>query len=98
MVRQYKPEDLSQMIAELKKHRVAGDFEVKNDSRFATDEVMGKLAQQVRDAGIKANIKSIDRGPGTYDILEMAQRHGFWVRTATGNDKPYRDFGYGREP
>lgn len=89
---------MSRMIEELKKNGIAGDLEAKNDKRFATDGVMSELADQVREAGIPANIKSIDRGSGSFDILEKAQEHGFWVRTAAGNDRKGREFGYGRSP
>lgn len=89
---------MSTMIEHLKKNGIAGDLEAKNDPRFATDEVMGQLADQVREAGIKANLKSIDRGPQTYDLLETAQEHGFWVRTAAANGNKAREFGYGSEP
>jgi hypothetical protein len=87
---------VSEMIKELKKNGIAGDFEAKNDVRFASDEVMGALAAEVRRAGIRANLKSIDRGLVSDKILECAQRHGFWVRTAEGNGKARRDIGYGR--
>ena len=86
---------MSRMIEELKKNGIAGDFEAKNDSRFTTDEVMGGFADMVRDSGIRANLKSIDRSSESREILEAAQRQGFWVRTAAGNDRPRRDFGYG---
>lgn len=86
---------MSRMIEELKKNGIAGDFEAKNDSRFTTDEVMGQFADMVRDSGIRANLKSIDRSSESREILEAAQRQGFWVRTAAGNDRPRRDFGYG---
>ena len=87
---------MSTMIEELKKNGIAGDLEAKDDSRFATDEVMGQLADQVRDAGIRANLKTIDRGSRSFDTLESAQKHGFWVRTATGNNRKARRFGYGK--
>ena len=56
---------------------------------------MGGFADMVRDSGIRANLKSIDRSSESREILEAAQRQGFWVRTAAGNDRPRRDFGYG---
>ena len=87
---------MSTMIEHLKKNNIAGDLEAKDDARFASDEVMGKLADMVRDSGIRANLKSIDRGERSNDNLEAAQRHGFWVRTATGNGRKARHFGYGR--
>jgi glycerophosphoryl diester phosphodiesterase family protein len=87
---------MTTMIEELKKNGIAGDLEAKDDSRFATDEVMGQLAGQVRDAGIRANLKSIDRGSRSFDNLESAQKHGFWVRTAAGNNRKGRHFGYGK--
>lgn len=89
---------VSTMIEQLKKNGIAGDFEVKNDPRFATDEVMGSLARQVREAGIQANVKTIDYGDRSYQALSKAQEHGFWVRTATGNDHTARHFGYGSDP
>jgi hypothetical protein len=87
---------VSSMIGELKKNGIAGDLEAKDDPRFASDQMMGSLAGMVREAGIQANLKSIDRGSGSYDILEAAQRQGFWVRTATGNGHHSREFGYGK--
>lgn len=87
---------MSTMIEHLKKNGIAGDLEAKDDARFASDEVMGKLADMVRDSGVRANLKSIDRGDRSFDTLEAAQRHGFWVRTATGNGRKARRFGYGR--
>lgn len=83
------------MIAELKKHGIAGDLEAKDDPRFASDEVMGYLADLVRQSGVKANLKSIDRGGRSDKILQVAQSHGFWVRTAEGGGKPRRNIGYG---
>ncbi|ODT73109.1 hypothetical protein ABS71_07455 [bacterium SCN 62-11] len=85
---------VSTMIGELKKHNIAGDFEAKNDPRFASDQIMGQLANMVRQSGIKANLKSIDYGPGTDKILKKAQSYGFWVRTAEGNGKARRNIGY----
>lgn len=89
---------MSTMIEHLKKNGIAGDLEAKDDPRFATDKVMGEIAGMVRDAGIPANLKSIDRGYRSIDTLEKAQEHGFWVRTAAGNDRPGRHFGYGSTP
>lgn len=86
---------LASQIALLKKYRIAGDLEAKDDPRFATDKVMDEVASLVRQAGIKANVKSIDRGERSMEILKMAQSKGFWVRTAKGNDKPSRNIGYG---
>ncbi|MBX3172433.1 MAG: hypothetical protein KF760_33825 [Candidatus Eremiobacteraeota bacterium] len=82
------------MIGELKKHGIAGDFEAKDDPRFATNEMMGYLANLVRSSGIKANLKTIYRGPRSLKILEKAQQFGFWVRTADGG-KGSKDLGYG---
>jgi len=87
---------MESQIALLKKYGIAGDLEAKNDKRFATDKVMGQIASMVRKAGIKANLKSIDRGPGSIRILEKAQEHGFWVRTAEGNGKSARNIGYAK--
>lgn len=86
---------MSTMIEQLKKHGIAGDLEAKDDKRFATDKVMGYLADLVRDAGIKANLKSIDRGSRSDKILEKAQEHGFWVRTAKAGKSRRKDIGYG---
>lgn len=86
---------MSTMIKELKKNGIAGDLEAKSDPRFATDEVMGSLADLVRKSGIRANLKSINRGPQTKGLLEMGQRHGFWVRTASGNGHDAKNYGYG---
>ncbi len=86
---------MSTMIKELKKNGIAGDLEAKNDPRFATDRVMGYLAGLVRDSGIKANLKSINRGPLSGRILNTAQEHGFWVRTAKGNGHKRKLIGYG---
>lgn len=82
------------MIDLLKKHEIGGDFEAKNDARFANPEVMGHLADRVRQSGIQANLKSIDRDETSVDILQAAQEQGFWVRTAEGAGKKRRDFGY----
>lgn len=89
---------MSTMIEHLKKNGIAGDLEAKKDARFATDKVMGQVAGMVRQAGIRANIKSIDYGSGANQVLEMAQKHGFWVRTATGNNRKAKHFGYGSTP
>lgn len=86
---------MSTMIEALKKNGIAGDLEAKNDPRFASDQVMGRLATTVRQAVIRANLKSIDYGPQAYDVLEAAQRQGFWVRTAAGRGLKARHFGYG---
>ena len=88
---------MSTMIEELKKNGIAGDLEAKDDPRFADDKVMGGIAQMVRNSGIRANLKSIDRGSRSFDILEAAQKQGFWVRTAAGNNREGRQFGYGRD-
>lgn len=86
---------LSTIVGELKKNGIAGDFEAKDDPRFATDQMMGYIADLVRGAGIKANMKSINRGPRSMDILKAAQRSGFWTRFATGGGKRGRPIGYG---
>lgn len=86
---------LSTMVELLKKHGIAGDLEAKNDPRFADDQMMGQIADLVRDTGIRANLKTIDYGPQAYQVLEAAQRQGFWVRTASGNERKARHFGYG---
>lgn len=83
------------MIEHLKKNNIAGDLEAKDDPRFASDAVMGQIADMVSEAGISANLKTIDRGFRSYDILEAAQKQGFWVRTAAGNGHSGRHFGYG---
>jgi hypothetical protein len=85
---------MSTMIQELKKHNIAGDLEAKNDPRFASDQIMGSLANMVRQSGVKANLKSIDYGSNTDKILKKAQSYGFWVRTAEGNGKARRNIGY----
>ncbi len=85
---------IATMIGHLKKHGIAGDFEAKDDKRFASDEVMGEIASLVRKAGIKANLKSIDRGARSDAILERAQEHGFWVRTAKAGNSKRKDIGY----
>lgn len=86
---------VSTMIQHLKQNGIAGDFEAKNDPRFATDKIMGTLANQVRAAGIRANLKSIHRGPGTDKILKEAQQHGFYVRIALAKDGQKKYWGYG---
>ncbi len=85
---------VSTLIPLLKKHGIAGDFEAKNDPRFATDKIMGTLANQVRAAGIKANLKSIYRGPGTDKILKEAQQHGFYARVALAKPGQNDKWGY----
>lgn len=85
---------IATMIGHLKKYGIAGDFEAKDDKRFASDEVMGEIASLVRKAGIKANLKSIDRGARSDAILETAQEHGFWVRTAKAGNSKRKDIGY----
>ena len=87
---------MESQIALLKKYGIAGDLEAKNDKRFATDKVMGQISSMVRKSGIKANLKSIDRGPGSRKILKKAQEYGFWVRTAKGNGKSARNIGYAK--
>lgn len=89
---------VSSLIEQLKSHGLAGDLEAKKDPRFATDKVMGQVADMVRGAGIEANLKSIDYGSGANDVLEMAQKHGFWVRSARGSGREARQFGYGAQP
>lgn len=83
------------MVSLLKQHGIAGDLEAKDDPRFATDEMMGYLANLVRGAGIKANLKSIDRGARSDKILKAAQNHGFWVRTAQAGKSKRQELGYG---
>lgn len=85
---------VSQLMGEFKKHGIAPDFEAKDDPRFKTDKVMSYLANLVRNTGVKANMKSIDRGPRSLDILKTAQKHGFWTRFATGGGKKGRPLGY----
>lgn len=85
---------VSTMIQHLKKNGIAGDFEAKNDPRFATDKIMGSIANQVRAAGIKANMKSIYRGPGTDKILKEAQQHGFYARVALAKKGQNDKWGY----
>jgi hypothetical protein len=83
------------MIDLLKKNGISGDLEAKNDPRFATDRVMGYLADLVRNAGIKANLKTIYHGSRSDRILAKAQEYGFWVRTAKGAGHQRRELGYG---
>lgn len=84
------------MIKLLKENGIAGDFEAKNDARFASDEIMGNLANMVRAAGIQANLKSVDRGDGTEKILRKAQEHGFWTRIALDPKPGHKKYwGYG---
>ena len=86
---------VSEMVKHLKKHGIAGDFEAKDDPRFATDKVMGYLANVVRASGIKANLKSIYRGPRSGKILRKAQQHGFWARVALAKKGQKKNWGYG---
>lgn len=86
---------LSTMLAELKKHNIAGDLEAKNDPRFATDHMMGQIADMVRKAGIQANLKTINYGPQSMAVIKQAQKQGFWTRTAHGNGHDRQVFGYG---
>ncbi|CAN0411893.1 unnamed protein product, partial [Phaeothamnion confervicola] len=86
---------MSSQIGLLKKFGIAGDLEAKDDPRFATDKIMGGLADDVRSAGIKANLKTINYGQRSMNILREAQAEGFWVRTAEGAGKSEHDFGYG---
>lgn len=86
---------MSTMIKELKKHGIAGDLEAKDDNRFATDEIMGQLADMVREAGIKANLKTINRGERSEKIVDAAQDHGFYVKIALPKDGDKRFRGYG---
>lgn len=85
---------VSQLMGEFKKHGIAPDFEAKDDPRFKSDQVMGYLANLVRQTGVKANMKSIDRGPRSLEILKTAQKFGFWTRFATGGGKKGRPLGY----
>lgn len=82
------------MIDRLKEHEIGGDFEAKKDGRFSSTEVMGYLADRVRQSGIQANLKTIDHGETSMSILQAAQVQGFWVRTAEGAGKKRRDYGY----
>lgn len=86
---------MSTMIKELKKHGIAGDLEAKDDNRFASDEMMGQLADMVRESGIKANLKTINRGERSEKIVDAAQDHGFYVKIALPKDgeKKYRGYG-----
>ncbi len=85
---------VSEMVKHLKKHGIAGDFEAKDDKRFATDRVMGHLADIVRGAGIKANLKSIYRGARSGKILKKAQEHGFYARVALAKKGQRKYWGY----
>jgi hypothetical protein len=85
---------LATMVQHLKKNGIAGDLEAKNDKRFASDKMMGYIANLVRDAGIKANLKSIHRGALTDKILETAQDHGFFVKIALAKNGQQRYPGY----
>lgn len=85
---------VSQLMGEFKKHGISPDFEAKDDPRFKSDQVMGYLANLVRQTGVKANMKSIDRGPRSLEILKTAQKFGFWTRFATGGGKKGRPLGY----
>lgn len=86
---------MSTMIKELKKHGIAGDLEAKDDNRFATDEMMGQIADMVRESGIKANLKTINQGERSEKIVDVAQDHGFYVKIALpkDGDKKYRGYG-----
>lgn len=86
---------LSTMLSELKKHNLGGDLEAKNDPRFADDRMMGQIADMVRKAGIKANLKTINYGPQSMEVIQAAQKQGFWTRTAHGNGHGRQIFGYG---
>lgn len=86
---------MATMIKELKKHGIAGDLEAKDDNRFASDEVMGQLADMVREAGIKANLKTINRGERSAKIVDAAQDHGFYVKIALPREGEKRFRGYG---
>lgn len=92
---QSKIHSMATMMAELKKHNLGGDLEAKDDPRFATPQMMGLIADLVRKNGVRANLKSIDRGERSDRILRQAQHQGFWVRTATGNGHQARNLGYG---
>ena len=85
---------MSTIVKELKKHGIAGSLEAKDDKRFATDRVMGYLADLVRDSGIKANLQSIDRGPRAAKILKTAQDHGFWARFVKVQNGHRKNWGY----
>lgn len=86
---------LSTMLAELKKHNIGGDLEAKNDPRFATDQMMGQIADMVRKSGVKANLKTINYGPQSMRVIKEAQKQGFWTRTAHGAGHGRQVFGYG---
>ncbi len=85
---------LSTMLDELKKHNIGGDLEAKNDPRFATDQMMGQIADMVRKSGIQANLKTINRGPQSMRVIREAQKQGFWTRTAQGAGHDRQVFGY----
>ena len=86
---------LSTMLGLLKQHNIGGDLEAKGDPRFATDGMMGQIADMVRKSGIKANLKTINYGPQSMRVIKEAQKQGFWVRTAHGNGHGRQIFGYG---
>lgn len=86
---------MSTMIKELKKHGIAGDLEAKDDNRFATDEMMGQIADMVRESGIKANLKTINLGERSEKIVDAAQDHGFYVKIALPKDDDKKFRGYG---
>ncbi len=85
---------LSTMLDELKKHNLGGDLEAKNDPRFATDQMMGQIADMVRKSGIQANLKTINHGPQSMRVIREAQKQGFWTRTAHGAGHGRQVFGY----
>jgi len=87
---------LSTMLGELKRYNLGGDLEAKNDPRFASDQIMGQIADMVRKNGIKANLKTINYGEQSLRIIQEAQKQGFWVRTAEGNGQGAKTFGYSR--
>ena len=82
------------MLGELKKHNLGGDLEAKGDPRFATPQMMGQIAEMVRNAGIPANLKTINYGPHSIQVIREAQKQGFWTRTAYGNGHERQVFGY----
>lgn len=84
---------VASMVGELKKNGIAAVFEAKDDNRFANPQMMTYLGNLVRDAGIHANMTSIDRGPRSLEILEAAQRAGFWTRFASASGKHGRSLG-----
>lgn len=87
---------VSTMVQLLKKHGIAGDFEIK-DPRLGNAKMMGYLANLVREAGIKANVKTIDHNPKiTERILHAAQEAGFWTRIALSPKAGHKKYwGYG---